>query len=82
MWPDGRRKEGGIGYGGDSGKNVGCMWGESGSPDKDRRAFDEFFPEILPELFGRFLFVVDSFHEEVCVVYPPIPVCVTSVVLT
>ena len=52
---------------------------ENGSPDKDRRAFHEFIPQVLPELFGAFLLAADNFHEEVRVVCPRISVCIMSV---
>lgn len=52
---------------------------ENGSPDKDRRAFHEFIPQVLPELFGTFLLAADNFHEEVRVVCPRISVCIMSV---
>ena len=48
----------------------------SGSPDEDGGAFHEFIPQVFPEFFGRFLFAVDSFHEEGRVVRPRILVCI------
>lgn len=47
------------------------------SPDKERGALDEFFPQILPELFGIFLFAVYSFHKEHRVVHPRVLVYVS-----